>query len=76
MSIVCIGRWGKNSEGIHTYTLDTTTKEEIYQLIDSARAMGWKFWETPNITTAPRNTFHVVLKLYYPKDLGYPLESS
>lgn len=76
VSIICIGRWGKNAEGVHTYTLDTTSKEEIYQLIDAAKSMGWKFWDTPNILSAPRNTFHVKLKLYYPKELGYPEESS
>lgn len=76
VSIICIGRYGKNAEGIHTYTLDTTTKEEIYQLIDEAKKMGWKFWDTPNIVTAPRNTFHTVLKIYHPKETGYPEESS
>jgi len=75
VSIVCIGRWGKNAEGVHTYTLDTTTKEEIYQLIDAAKDMGWRFWDTPNIVKAPK-TYHVVLKLYNPKEFGISEESS
>ncbi len=75
MTVLYIGRLGRNAEGIHTYTLDTTTKDEIYELIDAARKMGWKFWETPNILKGYK-TYHVVLKLYKPKELGYPEESS
>ena len=75
VSIVMIGNWGRNKEGIHTYSINTTTKDEIYQLIDAAREMGWRFWETPNITHKFK-TYHVLLKLYKPKELGYPVESS
>lgn len=74
MSIVMIGNWGRNKEGIYTYSINTTTKDEIYQLIDAAKEMGWKFWDTPNITFKAK-TFHVLLKLYKPKEMGYPTES-
>jgi len=75
LSIVMIGDWGINKEGIRTYSINTTTKDEIYQLMDATREMGWRFWDTPNLTYKAK-TWHVLLKLYKPKEMGYPTESS
>ena len=69
------GNWGRNSEGVYTYSINATTKDEIYQLMEASRAMGWRFWDTPNLTYKAR-TWHVLLKLYKPKELGYPEESA
>lgn len=74
MSIVMIGEWGRSEEGIYGYTINTTTKEEIYKIIEEVREAGWKFWNTPNITKKFK-TYHVFLQLYKPKELGYPEES-
>jgi hypothetical protein len=68
-----IGSFGRNAEGVHTYSINTTTKDEIYTLIDAARSMGWKFFDTPNITHKFK-TYHVLLKLYKPGEV-YPEES-
>lgn len=70
-----IGKWGKSDEGIHTYSINATTKDDIYTLIDEAKKAGWKFFDTPNITYKAK-TFHVLLKLYNPKEWGLPEESS
>lgn len=75
MPVVMIGSYGKNEEGVLTYRINTTTKEDIYTIIDSARSMGFKFWETPNILKVHK-TWSVLLKLYVPKELGYPEEST
>jgi hypothetical protein len=69
-----IGDFGKNSEGVHTYSINATSKDEIYKMIDEVRELGFKFWETPNLTFKAR-TWHVLLKIYIPKELGYPEES-
>jgi hypothetical protein len=70
-----IGAFGRNSEGVHTYRINTTKKEEIYEIIDGAKKAGWKFWDTPNIEKVHK-TWSVLLKIYYPKELGYPEESN
>lgn len=74
MPVVMIGAYGRNKEGVHTYRINTTKKEEIYEIIDGAKAAGWKFWDIPNIEKVHK-TWSVLLKIYYPKDLGYPEES-
>lgn len=68
-----IGSFGRNAEGVHTYSINTTTKDEIYTLIDAAKEMGWKFFDTPNITHKFK-TYHVLLKLYKTGEV-YPEES-
>jgi hypothetical protein len=74
LSIVMIGNWGRDKEGIHTYSINTTTKDEIYTLILAVKEQGAKLWDTPNITFKGR-TYHVLLKFYIPKESGYPEES-
>ena len=75
MTIVQIGNWGKNHEGGYTYSINTTTKEEIYTILEQVKAEGAKFWETPNIIHRFK-TYHVLLKFYVPKEMNYPEESS
>jgi hypothetical protein len=72
--VVMIGDFGKSKEGIYTYSINATQKDEIYKMIDEVKAMGFKFWDTPNLTFKAR-TWHVLLKLYLPKEMGYPEES-
>jgi hypothetical protein len=74
MSIVMIGAWGRSKEGVYTYSINTTTKEEIYQILDQVKAEGAKYWETPNIIHKFK-TYHCLLKFYVPKEMGYPEES-
>lgn len=75
MPVQVIGFFGKNKEGIYKYRINATQKEEIYQIIDEAKSLGFKFWQTPNIEKVPGRTWSVLLELYFPKDMGYPEES-
>ena len=75
MPVVMIGDYGKNSEGVHTFRINTTTKDDIYTILKESKEMGFRFWETPNIEKVHK-TYSVLLKLYVPKDMGYPEESS
>lgn len=70
-----IGSYGRNKEGIHTYRVNATTKDDLYEIIDHCRKMGWKFWNTPNLLKAHK-TWSVLLEIYIPKELGYPVEES
>jgi aryl-alcohol dehydrogenase-like predicted oxidoreductase len=74
LSIVMIGNWGRNKEGVYTYSINTTTRDEIYEMLAAAREMGWRFFDTPNIVKKHK-TFHVLLKIYKPAEMGYPDES-
>lgn len=74
MSIVQVGSWGRSDEGVYTYSINTTTKEDIYTILDQVREEGAKFWETPNIIKKFK-TYHVLLKFYVPKEMNYPEES-
>jgi hypothetical protein len=69
-----IGDFGKNEEGVHTFRVNASTKEDIYKVIEESKEMGWKFWDTPNIEKVHK-TWSVLLKLYNPKELNYPEES-
>lgn len=75
MSIVMVGKWGRTNEGVYTYSINTTTKEDIYEILETIRSQGAKFWETPNIIHKFK-TYHVLLKFYIPNEMGYPEESS
>ena len=75
LPIQVIGAFGKTQEGIYQYRINATLKEEIYTIIQEARDLGFKFWETPNIEKVHK-TYTVLLKLYIPKEMGYPEESS
>jgi hypothetical protein len=68
-----IGDFGINKENVRTYRINATTKDDIYKIIDEAREMGWKFFNTPNILKVHK-TYSVLLQIYDPKD--YPEESS
>jgi hypothetical protein len=63
MTIVQIGDFGKNNNGVRTYSINATEKEDLYHLIVEVRKMGWKFWQTPNITKKFK-TYHVTLEIY------------
>jgi hypothetical protein len=76
MPVVMIGNFGKDDEGVHTYRINATTKDDLHTLIDECRKSGWRFWDTPNILKAHGRTWTVLLKLYQPKQMGYPEESS
>jgi hypothetical protein len=69
-----IGAYGRSKEGIHTYRINATKKDELYLIIDEAKEAGWKFWEVP-VLTQQHKTWSVLLKIYKPKELGYPEES-
>jgi hypothetical protein len=69
-----IGDFGVNSEGVHTYSINATSKDEIYKMIDDVKELGFKFWNTPNLTYKAK-TWHVLLQIYIPKEMGYPEES-
>lgn len=63
MTIVQIGKFGKNKRGVHTFSVSATDKEDIYKIISQARGMGWRFFQTPNVTKSFK-TYHVLLELY------------
>jgi hypothetical protein len=73
--MVQVGYWGKSIEGVHTYSINTTTKEDIYNILDQVKAEGAKFCEAPNIIKKFK-TYHCLLKFYVPNEMGYPEESS
>lgn len=75
MPVVMIGDFGRNKEGIYTYRINATTKDDLYSLLDQVKEIGWKYWETPNIIKVHK-TYSVLLKIYNPKELGYPEESN
>lgn len=69
MSIVLIGDWGKNEEGVFTYRINATKKDDIHIIIAEAKEAGFKFWETPSIIRSHK-TWSVLLKLFIPKEQG------
>jgi hypothetical protein len=75
MPVVMIGNFGKDKEGVYTYRINATSKDDLYTLIEHCRAMGWKFWDTPNLQRVHK-TWSVLLKIYDPKESGYTEESS
>lgn len=75
MPIVMIGDFGEDTEGVHSYSINATKKEEIYEVMDEARKLGFKFWDVP-VLTYKAKTWHTLLKLYVPKEMGYPEESN
>jgi hypothetical protein len=74
LSVVMIGDFGRDKEGIYTYRINATGKDDLYELIQAVRNQGWKFFDTPNILKAHK-TYSVLLKLYKPSESGYPEES-
>lgn len=74
MSVVMIGKFGKSEEGIFTYRISATAKDDLYTIIEEAKELGFRFWEKPVIEKAHR-TWSVLLKLYIPKEMGYLEES-
>jgi hypothetical protein len=74
MPVVMIGNFGVDKEGVRTYRINATRKEDLYNLIKECRDMGWRFWDTPNIQQVHK-TYSVLLKIYDPKEKGYPDES-
>lgn len=74
MPVVMIGAYGRTKEGIHTYRINATTKDDLNLIIDEARKAGWKFWQVPNMVKSHK-TWSVLLQIYKPKEMGYPEES-
>jgi len=75
MAVVMIGNHGRSKEGVYTFRINATLKDDIYKIIDESREMGWKFWDTPNLIKVHK-TWSVLLKIYDPKELNYPTESN
>lgn len=69
-----IGNFGKDKEGVYTFRVNATEKDDLFLIIDEAKKMGYKFWDTPNIEKSFK-TWTVLLKLYIPKEMGYPSEA-
>lgn len=74
MSVVMIGNFGRDKEGVYTYRINATGKEDLYDLIKAVKEQGWKFFDTPNILKAHK-TYSVLLRLYNPNESDYPDES-
>jgi hypothetical protein len=74
VTIVQVGSFGRSEEGVYTFSINTTTKEDIYTILQQVREEGAKFWETPNIIKKFK-TYHCLLKFYVPKEMNYPEES-
>lgn len=74
LPVVMIGNFGRNTEGVYTYRINASSKEDLYKIIDEAREAGWKFWNTPNLQKVHK-TWSVLLQIYDPKELNYPEES-
>lgn len=68
MSVVQFGTFGKNKSNVYTFSVITTTKKTMYEIIWSLKDQGWKFWDTPNITKTFK-TYHVKLQLYRSDEL-------
>lgn len=75
MPIVLIGDFGKDAEGVFTFRINATHEEDINSIINEAKSLGFKFWDAPYIHKIHK-TWTVLLKLYIPKQLGYPDESA
>jgi hypothetical protein len=80
MTVVMIGDFGRDSEGIYTYSVNTTTKDELETIISCVLETGGVFWKEPKITFKAR-TFHSLLQFYvpgevYPKVVGMKKERS
>jgi hypothetical protein len=70
-----IANQGKNVEGVYTFRINATLKDDLHLIIKEAKQTGFKFWKKPIIEKAHK-TYSVLLQLYIPSDLGYPEESS
>lgn len=75
MSVVMIGDFGRDEEGVYIYRINATTKDDLNELITAVKNQGWKFFDQPNILKAQGRTYTVLLKLYKPSEGGYPEES-
>lgn len=53
-------------EGIYTFRINSTAKEDLERIINESLEMGWKFWEEPEIEKVFK-TYSVLMKIYNPK---------
>jgi hypothetical protein len=63
-----IGDFG-SQDGIQVYRI-CGSKEDIYRVLDEARDMGHKFWDTPVINHVHNSQWTVLLKLKIPIGVG------
>jgi|tagenome__1003787_1003787.scaffolds.fasta_scaffold20964066_6 hypothetical protein len=70
-----IANRGKNSEGVYTFRINATLKDDLELIIQEAKDAGFRFWKKPIIEKAHK-TYSVLLQIYIPRDFGYPEESS
>lgn len=74
MKGIIVAHFGTNSEGITTYRVNGE-KQDLLTIIKEAQDIGFKFWEKPVLERAHKH-YSVLLKLYIPRDMSYPEESS
>jgi len=67
MTVVMVGNFGRDEEGVFTYSVNTTTKEDMQFIIDAVIIAGGEFSETPKITYKAK-TFHALLKFFVPEE--------
>lgn len=67
MTVVMFGNFGRDEKGIYTYSVNTTSKDDIQLIIDGIIAGGGEFVEQPEIGFK-RRTFHCLLKFHVPKN--------
>jgi hypothetical protein len=68
-----IGDWGRDVEGIYSFSINATRKDEILDIIAEATTAGARLWEAPTIVLKHK-TYHTLLKFYVPGENGYPIE--
>jgi hypothetical protein len=61
------GSFGKDNNGVYTYRVNTTTKEDIQLIIDAIIAAGAEFVENPEIGFKAR-TYHSLLRFQVPRE--------
>jgi hypothetical protein len=61
-----VGNFGVDVEGLHTFSVNTTTKQEILDIIKATEEAGAKYYEKPNITFKAK-TYHALLQFQVPE---------
>jgi hypothetical protein len=72
MAIVMIGDFGKDEEGVYTYRINGD-KADLEKIIQESKDLGYEFWTEPVIEKIWKN-YTLLLKIYIPEEMGYPVE--
>lgn len=72
MSVVMCGDFGMNEEGLHTVSINATSRQDLLDIIIAAKAAGAIFYEMPQITYKAK-TFHVLLQFTVKDGTEIPL---